>query len=118
MDERIQGKVAEIIDEYTVVINRGYKHGVEEGMQFVIYELCKEIKDPDTGEVLGQWERIKAKVEVINVQEKISMTKIPDRLQVLLRGLAMLTNEEPKAELQSGLKSPIKIGDLAKQTLD
>ncbi|NQE04351.1 hypothetical protein C5S32_00635 [ANME-1 cluster archaeon GoMg1] len=66
----IEGKVAEIVDEYTVVINRGQEHGVEEDMRFVIYEPGEEIKDPETDESLGKFEYVKAKVEVVNVQEK------------------------------------------------
>ena len=62
----IEGKIAEIIDTATVVINRGYKDGVEEGMRFIIYEPGNEIEDPDTGESLGTFENVKAKVETTN----------------------------------------------------
>ena len=71
----IKGKIAEIIDTATVVINRGYKDGVEEGMRFIIYEPGNEIEDPDTGESLGTFEHVKAKVEATNVNEKFSTAK-------------------------------------------
>lgn len=71
----ITGKVAEIRPPYTVVINRGYKHGVEEGMRFVIYEEGEELKDPDTDESLGNFEYVIARVKVNYVRENYSVAE-------------------------------------------
>ena len=125
----IEGKVAKIIDVYTVVINRGLEHGVEEDMRFVIYEPGEEIKDPDGGS-LGIFEYVKAKVEVVDVQEKFSTaetyethTTTKPTIQFLAQVRGETTrnvlplDEETSARLQKGLPS-VKIGDLVRQILD
>jgi hypothetical protein len=72
MKELIEGKVAAIIDDFTIVINRGNRDGVEDGGYFVIFKLGEEIRDSETGESLGIFEIVKARVEVRHVQEKMS----------------------------------------------
>ena len=128
----IEGKIAKIIDENTVVINRGLEHAVEEDMRFVIYEPGEEIKDPDTNKSLGPFENVKAKVEVVNVQEKFSTAEtyetqtmtMPAIQQALtqLRGQTtrkeLPLDEETSARLQKGLRPSVKIGDLVRQILD
>ena len=127
----IEGKVAKIIDVHTVVINQGLEHGVEEDMRFVIYEPGEEIKDPDGGDLLGKFEYVKAKVKVVNVQEKFSTaetyeteTMTMPAIQALpqLRGQTtrkeLPLDEETSARLQKGLRLSVKIGDLVRQTLD
>jgi hypothetical protein len=130
--EEIEGKVAKIMDEYTVVINRGSEHRVEEDMRFVIYEPGDEIKDPDTDKSLGKFEHVKAKVEVVNVQEKFSTAKtyethtmtMPAIQQALAQVSGQTTrnelplDEETRAGLQKGLRPLVKIGDLVRQILD
>lgn len=124
----IEGKVAKIIDVYTVVINRGLEHGVEEDMRFVIYEPGEEIKDPDTGDLLGKFEYVKAKVKVVNVQEKFSTAETYETQTTTMPAIQALwgqttrnelrLDKEMKAGLQNGLRTPVKIGDLVRQTLD
>lgn len=127
----IEGKVAEIVDEYTVVINRGQEHGVEEDMRFVIYEPGEEIKDPETDESLGKFEYVKAKVEVVNVQEKFSTAKTYETHRVTTLAIQAITmvqgqtmrnklplDEETKGRLPKRSRTPVKIGDLVRQILD
>jgi hypothetical protein len=127
----IEGKIAEIIDEYTVVINRGHEHGVEEDMRFVIYEPGEEIKDPDTDEALGNFEYLKAKIEVVNVQEKISTAKTYETHTVTMSAIQALTliqgqtrrnelplDEETKRRLPERRRTLVQIGDLVRQILD
>ena len=123
----IEGKVAKIIDVYTVVINRGLEHGVEEDMRFVIYEPGEEIKDPDGGS-LGIFEYVKAKVEVVNVQEKFSTAETYETHTTTIPAIQPLfgqttrnvlpLDEETSARLQKGLRTPVKIGDSVRQILD
>ena len=126
----IEGKVAGIINVYTVVINRGYKHGIEEDMRFVIYERGEEIKDPE-GESLGIFENVKAKVEVVNVQEKFSTAETYETQTMTMPAIQALTqlrgqttrkelplDEETSARLKKGLRPSVKIGDLVRQILD
>ena len=130
--EEIEGKVAKIMDEYTVVINRGSEHGVEEDMRFVIYEPGDEIKDPDTDKSLGKFEHVKAKVEVTNVSEKFSTAKtyethtmtMPALQEAIVRvtGQTMRNelplDEKTRAGLPERKKTLVKIGDLVRQVLD
>ena len=69
----ITGKVAKIVDETTVVITVGAKDGVKDGMRFVIVTEGGEVKDPDTGESLGNWEVVKGRLVAAHVQEKMTV---------------------------------------------
>jgi len=66
----IRGKVARILNSRELVINVGSKDGVAVGMKFDVLEPKREeIKDPDTGEVLGSLARPKVRARVKSVQE-------------------------------------------------
>lgn len=73
--EPLKGNVARIMDEYTVILNIGFKSKVEEGMRFIIYTERDEIFDPISGAALGKFENVKAKVKVINVAENYSVAR-------------------------------------------
>jgi len=73
MAEPIEGKVAKILDEYTLIINVGAAQGVRPGMEFVVFAPGDEVVDPDSGESLGQWEAVKARLAVQHVQEKLTV---------------------------------------------
>ena len=77
MSETITAKVAAIIDDTTLVLNAGSGHGVVEGMVFVIFAEHQAIEDPDSGEPLGQWEMVKARVVVTHVQERMCTVRAP-----------------------------------------
>ncbi len=65
-------KVVKIMDDMNIIINGGTKTHVEENDNFFIYSKNLEmVKDPDTGEILGQFRKIKAKIEAIVVYEKM-----------------------------------------------
>jgi hypothetical protein len=49
----IRGEIAEIIDEYTVVLNIGHNDGVRKGMKFVVYAETGHVTDPHSGKDLG-----------------------------------------------------------------
>jgi hypothetical protein len=71
--EKIEGKVAKILDEYSIVINIGRNNGVVNGMLFAVFvQSDEEVKDPDSGEALGKLEHIKEHVFVAHVQDKFS----------------------------------------------
>ena len=71
MCKTIEGKVAAILDENKFVINRGRIAGVDEGMTFAIFTISEDVIDPETGVPLGNFEDVKAEVQVIYVQEKM-----------------------------------------------
>lgn len=81
MTKPIRGKVARVLNKYEIAINVGTAHGVAVDMYFDVidaYEL--DIKDPDTGEVLGSIGRSKIRVKIIYAQEKLSVAAAPPYL--------------------------------------
>ena len=77
MSTQIVGKVAAIIDDTTLVLNVGAEHGVVEGMAFAIFASYGEIVDPDSGESLGSWEMVKARVVATHVQPRMCTVRAP-----------------------------------------
>ena len=69
----IEGKVAKILNNRELVINRGSNDGVEFGMKFKIVEENEEILDPDTQESLGSIVREKIRVKIVHVQPSLSI---------------------------------------------
>jgi len=70
----IRGKVAQILNSRELIINVGERDGVVVGMYFDILDpKGEEVKDPDTGEVLGSVARPKVRVKVTKVQERLSI---------------------------------------------
>lgn len=73
----VEGKVAKILGRGEIVINRGRGHGVRQGMLFEIFAPeGEEVWDPDTGETLGTVEDIKARAEVTEVKDKLSVARL------------------------------------------
>lgn len=72
--DRIQGKVAAILNRRELVMTVGSDNGVRKGMKFaVLNPIGLDIRDPDSGESLGTVEMHKVLVEVVRVQEKVSV---------------------------------------------
>ena len=70
----VRGKVARVLNERQVAINRGSDDGVEVGMKFSILNSDRqEIRDPDTGETLGHVDRAKIPVRVTAVHDRIAV---------------------------------------------
>lgn len=70
----IRGKVARVLNNRNVALNKGWKDGVEAGMVFnILSPSGADIADPDTGERLGSVELTKAAVKVTDVQERLSV---------------------------------------------
>src|SRR6476646_4819462 len=69
----IEGSVARVEDQYTLIINRGSDHGVTEGMEFaVMADDGDQIIDPETGDVIGELPSEKLRIRVFEVQPKYS----------------------------------------------
>lgn len=70
------GAVAKVIDEYTIVINRGSEHGISKGDHFLIYSVDPiELTDPETGKSLGCLEIVKGTGSAVHVQAKMTTVK-------------------------------------------
>jgi hypothetical protein len=75
-DERIRGLVAAILNRREVVLNVGSRQGVTENMTFAILdEEGAEIRDPETGEVLGSVELPKVLVRAVRVQDSLAVAR-------------------------------------------
>lgn len=74
MTNPIRGKVARVLNSREIAINVGADKGVDVGMRFdVLDPKYENITDPDTDELLGSIERSKVRVQIIRVQEKLSI---------------------------------------------
>lgn len=68
----IKGRIIKILNQYKVVVDIGADSGIRKDMDFIIYSEGETIRDPDSDEVLGKLENIKARVKVIHIQERFS----------------------------------------------
>ena len=71
----ILGKVASIMNEREVTINKGSNDGVEEGMTFRVVAEGIPVTDPDTGESLGIYIKDKIGVKVSEVHPRFSVAR-------------------------------------------
>jgi hypothetical protein len=75
----IEGKVAKILGNNEIVINRGRNEGVLAGMLFEVFAPeGEEVWDPDTGETLGTVEDVKARAEATEVKERLAVARLQD----------------------------------------
>lgn len=134
MSERIEAKVAQIMTARDLVLNKGSDDGVTVGMRFAILNRKgADIKDPDTGEVLGSVELPKTFVKVVSTKPRLCIARTFRQFRIsggalwamsALGGLTSppRTNVETlktdEARLQDELderESFVKIGDPAVQ---
>lgn len=140
----ITGKVAEILNRYTLAINRGSEDGVEVGMIFAVMGLGGEIIDPETKKPLGPRPIEKLRVKVTDVYEKFCVAETyrivtPQSLHDLVGGFGARAAAEiarefgaagmppgPERERVAGAPEPgetkptsavvsVKIGDMVRQ---
>lgn len=73
----IEGKVAQLLNERELVINLGSNHGVKRGMKFSVMATNAPVvvRDPDTGDILGNVDREKIRVEAIVVYELMTICR-------------------------------------------
>lgn len=131
----IKGRVVDIIDNRTLAINAGQEAGVKLDMIFqILKDDGKEIKDDQTGEVLGKVKLPKIKVKVVHVDEKFCVAETYQYKDVNKGGINTLStvssifsppkyvrqyetfeiDENQKQEIDKE-KSMVKIGDLAEE---
>ncbi len=85
MAEKIAVRIADVLNPVRMVgdkidkqitINRGDGSGVEMDQIWHVFALGKELKDPDTGEVLGRQEVMVGKVKISNITPRLSTAEI------------------------------------------
>jgi hypothetical protein len=137
--EPIRGHVAKILNSRDLVINRGASDGVHVGMRFAVLDPNAEnIKDPETGELLGSIDRTKIEVEVFSVDDRLSLahtfkkvTKNVGGTGMAISGLSRalqppkyvtryetLKTDEKTWESISESESFVKTGDPVRQVVD
>lgn len=120
----IKGKVAAILDQYTLVLNIGSQNGVKKGMKFVIYELGDSINDPETGTELGSLEIVKGFAEVVNIQDNLCTVRSSEELTEYLSPIWTVSKQITKrvslpisaSTVDISNRVKIKVGDLVRQT--
>src|ERR1700730_3824695 len=76
MSERIRARVAEVLTERELVLNKGSEDGVSIGMRFAILNRKgADIVDPDTGKSMGPVELEKTIVKVVRLQERLAIAR-------------------------------------------
>jgi len=113
--------VAKVIDEYTVVINRGADDGVRKGQNYLIYGIEDEVKDPETGESLGHLELVRGRGSVTHVQSRMATIKSSQKTSskvIKKRNMGLLSiGAEVVEESNEGTTIPfdnVSVGDHAK----
>lgn len=109
-------RVIKILDSETIVLNIGFKDGIQRKENFEIYSIGKNIKDPFTNEDLGTLDNIKEYVTADVVLEKmcicrshcdIDNTTLSPPNKVLEIEAKQMTNDIERTKT-------IKIGDYAR----
>lgn len=124
-------RVAQVVDEYRLVLNVGKRDGVTARDNFLIYGLGGEVKDPETGENLGVLELLRGRGKVEHLQDSIctihstmqrqvpGLKKIYHRDSARVGVLSMFGQqvqeiEEPTRSVDEPFDSP-EIGDYARK---
>ena len=138
--EPIRGKVARILTSRQLAFNIGREQGVTVGMKFdVLDPKGDDIHDPDTGDVLGSLYRPKVRVEIVHVEERLSVAQTFRHTEVNVGGAGLgtvsglsrlftppqwivkyetLKTEEKTWEDLDESQSYVKIGDPVVQVFD
>lgn len=127
--EKSTAKVVHVLNDYTVVINRGWASGVKVGDTYLVYSLGPELIDPDTNESLGQLELVRGRAVVRHLQEKVAtletieFEETPGRRKIIKRDMggmaALALGLGQREEIEEGPERSRRAldaekGDLAK----
>lgn len=82
MSEYLEGKIAAILDDKTVVINKGSSNGVVKNDKFYIYSEIGPFVDPESGEELGAHKKILGSVVVDTVEDKFCIASTPTKVVI------------------------------------
>jgi len=70
----LTGKVAQILNDREVIINRGSTHGVRVGTYIgIIDPLSLDVTDPETGDSIGGIRRVKVILKVTQVSDRLAV---------------------------------------------
>jgi hypothetical protein len=125
MSSPITAKISSILSEYAVVLNVGANKGIEENMRFEVLAPAFQVKDPDSGEELGTFHYVKARVKIVTVSEKYSVAESYETItrdifpfpsymttQSVTKKLPLASTAIPSIEKQ------VKVGDEVRQIVE
>jgi hypothetical protein len=113
MDKQISNiVVADKIDNFQIVINKGKEDYIDNYMRFLVYEEGKEIIDPSTNKSLGKLEIPKGFFKVQHIQDKMTILVSELKKEKNLFSAMLIINNE--VDVVRDLLSKIKVGDKVK----
>jgi len=96
MAERITGQVVRIITDDELIMNLGSNDGVQVGQIFAVLDpLTQDVTHPVTGQVLGSLDRVKARVAVTQVGERLSLARVHGRVSGISGAARVLSGGGP-----------------------
>lgn len=123
-------KVIEIVDKTRIIINYGKNDGAIMNQKVQIYNIGREVIDPDTKCSLGTWDIIKDTLEIEELFDDFSICRKPylkaaSLLDPFMNSLSSTTKEVSgyglinvdDSQITNNLNeqiTPIKVGDLVK----
>jgi len=113
MTERVDIRVAKVLESDKIVINKGLNDHIDSSMEFLVYEEGEEILDPISHKSLGVLENPKGVFKALYIQDNMSIllskTKRPNKI---VASMGMFSDVDAERDL---LKN-IKVGDKVKIT--
>jgi curli biogenesis system outer membrane secretion channel CsgG len=68
-------KIADV-DGSEIYVSGGEDAGFRVGDEFVVYKKGKEIRDPDTGEILGSKQTLAGRIRIVKVEPKLCVAQV------------------------------------------
>ena len=126
MKEPIRALVAQILNSTDLALNRGSDHGIEVGMKFAVLDpIGRDIRDPETQEVIGSIDIAKTVLKVVQVSPQLCVARTFRARQsglnfgaLALGGTKEETLRSDETRLQQTLHpddSKVSVGDTAVQ---
>lgn len=111
----IRAKVAKVLSNDELVINKGEVDGVEVGMIFEVSdERLDEIIDPDTGESLGSIDMPRALIGIVRTGRRAAFGRRFEGAMLFGIGANSYRSARPRGILgQPEYEGEIQVGDLA-----
>lgn len=105
MISTLEGKVAKVLNDREVVLNRGSDHGVQLGTRFKVMDETEEIVDPESSVSLGTITREKVRVKAVHVEPLMCVART---YETYIDSFRPSTFERILGEVTSGSVTKIK----------
>jgi hypothetical protein len=93
-------KVIRIIDEKSIVLNCGAMQGIAIGdLFYILSKNIEKISDPETGEILEEIQKYKAKIEVVSLYDKICIAQNARTTMLLSEAMSSALNTRRRVDL-------------------